>query len=239
MPETYRTKAIVLSLIKYSENKLILHLLTENAGRQSFITYASRRNGSRRNIFQPLQIIEFKVTKNRVGSLPNLSDVSILHPLLSISTDPRKSTIAMFLGELLYRLVVEPIDDKQMYDFVEKSILALEVIEEGSANFHLWFLVRFAARMGWALPADFEKGSWLDIRNGTYCQHPPLSPERIAPQIAEYINLIRLSPVDHLVDVELSRDNRRTILEALIEYYRFHSESFREMQSVSIFKDIF
>lgn len=235
----YRTKAIVLSLIKYSENKLILHLLTADSGRQSYLTYASRRNNTRRNIFQPLQVIEFKAQKTRHSELPLLSDAIVLYPLISISTDPRKSTIAMFIGELLYRLIVEPVDDAKMYDFIEQSILALEEMEEGTANFHLWFLIRFAARMGWALPADYEEEMWLDIRNGIYTHIPPITPERIAPELSKTINTIRLSSLEDLSSVQLSQLTRRQILEALIEYYRFHSESFREMKSISIFRDLF
>lgn len=237
--ETFRTRAVVLSLIKYSENRLILHLLTKDAGRQSYITYASRRNGSRRNIFQPLQIIEFKVQKPRVGTIPSLSDVIVEYPLLSIYTDPRKSTIAMFIGEILYRLVTEPLDDSNMYEFVEKSVLALETMEEGTTNFHLWFLVRFAARMGWALPDGFSEGFWMDIKNGFYTPIMPTHPERIAPQFCKIIDCVRNLKMENLPSLELSRENRRNVLEALVEYYRFHSNAFSQMNSVSMFAEIF
>lgn len=237
--EAYRTRAIVLSLIKYSENRLILHLLTRDSGRQSFITYASRRNGSRRNIFQPLQIIDFKAQKPRANAMPSLADVIVEYPLLSIYTNPMKSTMAMFIGEILYRMVTEPLDDNRMYEFVEKSVLALETMDQGVVNFHLWFLVRFAARMGWALPEGHSDGFWLDIKNGMYTPLMPGHPQRVAPRYCETIERVRHLNMDELHTLVLSREDRRNVLDALIDYYRFHSNAFREMNSVSMFAEIF
>ena len=68
----------------------------------------------------------------------------------AITTDPYKRTVALFLGEVLYHVLHHPMPDEAMFDFLFNAIQALDKTDEPQ-NFHVHFLIAFAARLGFAM----------------------------------------------------------------------------------------
>ena len=225
--KTYKARGIVLNSLKYGDSAMVVHLLTDALGRQSYMVQgvrSSRGRGSKLALFQPMFALEFEGLTSSRQQMHRFREVQSGIVLQRMPFDVRRSTIALFMAEVLYRLVKESEPDSQLFDFVWESIGALDSMEEGVANFHLWFLVNLSRFLGFYPGNEYMPGAWFDACEGSYTvQKPPhatvMTPEnagvrrtlpgrnRTQPYTAErfsggFAGLLRLPP---------GRDPRRAV----------------------------
>lgn len=233
----YKARGIVLHSMKYGERKLIIHILTAQYGRRSYITKLSATN-SGRGLYQPLFILDFDAWAGR-GELHHIEQPQMAFCLSDLPFDIVKSTIALFLSELLYRLIQEGEADGGLYRFIEESVAELDGMGEGVANFHLWFLVRLAEYMGYAPQDNYREGYWLDYRNGTYTPESPIHTLAMPPSEATLFHRLNGSMAGELASVGLSREQRVSMLERLTDLYGFHTDTIYNVNSLRILSEIF
>lgn len=234
----YKARGIVLHSMKYSERKLIVHILTREYGRRSYITKLGSHNNGR-GVYQPFFILDFDAFSGR-GELHTIEQPVMGASLGELPFDIVKSTIALFLSEILYRLVKEGESDPGLYDFIEESIIALDGLNDGSANFHLWFLVRLTEYMGYAPEDNYAEGYSLDYRNGTYTPEPPTHTLSLPPADARLFWLLdRVGKPQDLGEIGLSREQRVSLLERLTDLYGFHTDAIYGVNSLRILSEIF
>lgn len=211
-------------------------MLTRSRGRSNYIVTLNSR--VKKNIFQPLTILEFQAisTKTELGKI-NQAEISL--PLHNISMDIAKSTVAIFIAELLYRIVKEPLDDQNLYLFAQNSIEQLNEMEGGVANFHIWFLVHFAFYMGYELPREHNSGEWLDIKTGSCTPYQPAHMLKIQPVYAELLHRFSVTPLKDIPSIELSRVARRDLLHAMVDYFSYHCDTFNCVRSIEILSEVF
>ena len=85
---------------------------------------------------------------------------------MSVPFDVRKSTISMFMAEVLYRLIREVEANEPLFDFLCEAVLKLDAMREGVANFHLWFLANLSRLLGYRPGNDYSYGCppiWASI----------------------------------------------------------------------------
>lgn len=233
----YTERGIVLHSLKYSENQLIVHILTQQHGRRSYITRIAGKN-SGRSLYQPLYLLEFQAIVGK-GELHKISQVAAAQPLSDIPHHIVKSTIALFISEVLYRIIKEDAVDNRLFDFVYSSVVALDLTQGSVANFHLYFIVRLAHYMGFTPQGRWSAGAWFDIKSGTY---EPLEPQhmlRLRPQQASLLWSLSEINIEHLSELELCRADRTDFLDAIIDFYGYHTESIYLVNSVAMFREIF
>ena len=149
----HTTDAIVLSLQPHSDKAHVLHAYTRAGGRINYMVYGLGRKNTAGK-YSPLSILQI-TTDDKSIRTANLSFVPT-----TLTVDPYKRTIALFLSEVLFHVLRHPMQDEQMYDFLVESIKELDSLPYregqgvGPANFHLQFLVDFAAKLGFAIPED-------------------------------------------------------------------------------------
>ena len=231
---SYKERGIVLRVIRYQDNRLILNLLTQNHGRISYITSRSKAG-----LYQPMFILEFEASK-RSAELHKLSQCENHPALHSIAMSPVKSTIVMFISELLYKILHEPLDDNRMYDFIVHSIVELDKLDNQNAmNFHIWFLTHLAFFMGYSLPSSEPKGRWYDIKTGLYCSYIPSHPLRLAPEWIGLLHSVNTTPLSEVSNLGITTEQRRGLLGALVDYYNYHCDTFGSVKSLDILREVF
>ena len=150
----HTTDAIVLSLQPHSDKAHILHTYTRAGGRINYMVYGLGRKNPR-GLYMPLSLIQ--ITADYSPSKPPVLKEASLSPSTShlspLITDPYKRTIALFISEVLHNVLRHPMEDAPMYDFIADAIRELDQTTEPQ-NFHLQFLVNFAAKLGFAIPED-------------------------------------------------------------------------------------
>ncbi len=193
---------------------MVAQLLTDVAGRQSYMIQgvrSARGRGSKLALFQPLFALEFEGVEPSRGELHRFTEVHSGITLRKIPFDLRRSTIALFIAEVLYRLIKESEVNEQLFDFVWGSIEALDEIEEGVANFHLWFLSNLSRVLGFSPTNNYSKGALFDIKEGCYTTTAPLHTTILQPDNALILRDMTECDVRHLGEIGLNRHQRVNI----------------------------
>ena len=116
--KTYKARGIVLN----SLSAMVVHLLTDALGRQSYMVQgvrSSRGRGSKLALFQPMFALEFEGLTSSRQQMHRFREVQSGIVLQRMPFDVRRSTIALFMAEVLYRLVREYDEPNQaLFDFV-------------------------------------------------------------------------------------------------------------------------
>ena len=138
------TDAIVLSLQPQSDKAHVLHAYTREGGRVNYKVYGIGRKNTTGK-YSPLSIVQLTTDARSIRT------AQLTFVPTSTLTDPYKRTIALFISEILYHVLRHPMPDEPMFDFLTQSVIALDQTDQPQ-NFHLQFLVDFAAKLGFALP---------------------------------------------------------------------------------------
>ena len=144
------TDAIVLSLQPHSDKAFVVHAYTRAGGRINYMVYGLGRKHAI-GMYTPLSLIQITADYSP-SKLPAIKEASPLNNNQSLLTpNIYKQTISLFIAEVLYHVLRHPMVDEPMFDFLVESIKALNQTGQPQ-NFHLQFLVDFAAKLGFAMP---------------------------------------------------------------------------------------
>ncbi len=221
---------------------MIVHLFTDAVGRQSYIVQgvrSSRGKGSKAALFQPLFGVEYEGLYPSRGELHRFREVRSGILLKRTPFDVRRSTIALFCAEVIYRLVKEGEANEELFEFVWMAIEALDTIESGVANFHLWFLANLSRQLGFMPSGEWGAAMWFDIAEGQFCNSMPSHAIAMRPEEAELLSRLIGRDVMTLGEIELNGERRVRMLESLMKYYSYHLDSVYAVQSIAVLKEIF
>lgn len=236
---TYKSRGIVLHSIKQSESNIILYLYTDLRGRQSYIVRAgSRKKGAVRSLFQPLFILDYDGIESS-GGLHKMSEPKLAHHLGELPFDICKSTISLFIAEIIYKLVKEEEANPPLFDFLTRFIVELNDTKTATANFHLYFLVRLSQYLGFMPLDNHTEGSFFDIRQGCFTTEPPQHMLYMdVPQSEVLMRLLR-TEIGQVADIQLSRKQRSEFLSSVIDFYAYHTDQIYSIRSIQILAEIF
>ena len=237
----YTARGVVLNTVKYGDRGLIVQLLTSSHGRQSYMVQGvgSRRAGQKMALFQPMFALEFEGLESSKMQMHRFGEVHTGVVLQSTPFDVKKSTIALFMAEVLHRLVKESEANEMLFDFVWGSIEALDAATEGVANFHLWFLSHLCRLLGFSPGNEYMPDAWFNIAEGLYTLQEPPREYRISQENALILRDMLECDVRYLSEVGLNRHQRVDFLDALLAYYAYHLDTIHSVQSIRILQEVF
>ena len=213
----HRTQLIILNTTKVGERSLVLHTLSDEWGRRSFITTVGK--GSGMALLQPLGIVDAEVVENPRSDLWRVRALSASHPLTGIRTSPGKNAITLFMAEVLYRTLREGANEGDLFVWCERAILTLDALEGDYANFHLRFLLEFAAALGFSP-----------------------SVEGLMPFAGEHrarLRTLRQADFGAGMLVPLNGEARAEIARILLKYLGYHTETRIEIRSLRVLGELF
>jgi DNA repair protein RecO (recombination protein O) len=133
-----KTKAIVISSLKYQEKSLIIKCFTESDGLKTYFVrdaFSSRKSSHRNAYFQPLTILKIEAVHKNKGTMESFKEIQIEIPFQTIPSDIYKSTIAMFISEILHYSIHEEEKNETLFIFLETALHWLDNHDQ-IANFH-------------------------------------------------------------------------------------------------------
>lgn len=237
----YTTTGVVLHTLKYGDNSLIVFVLTRTHGRRSFMLRGvkGRHGGNRMALLQPMFVVEIEAQESSHTQMDTVRDVRSAVPLESVPFDIVKSTIAMFMAEVLYRLVRDVEPDSPLFDFVCEAVQRLDEAERGVANFHLKFLVELSRYMGFYPSGEYRAGDLLDVREGVFVGSLPLHGDAMSAENSAILASVMSSDFEALDSVSLNRTSRDGFLTAMLDYFDFHLDAVHTIRSVEILRAVF
>lgn len=238
----YTGRGVVLGSVKYGDKGVVVQMLTSTHGRQSYMVQglgSGRSRGGKMALFQPMFALEFEGLESSKMQLHRFGEVHNGLVLQSIPFDVKKSTIALFMAEVLHRLIKESEPNEMLFDFVWGSVEALDDMKEGVANFHLWFLSHLCRFLGFSPGNEYFQDAWFDIAEGLYTQLPPPKEYQMSQENALILRDMLECDVRYLAEVGLNRSQRVGFLSALMSYYAFHLDTIHSVQSIRILQEVF
>lgn len=218
----HKTRGIVFRFTRYGESSIIVNIFTEMFGLQSYIVNSvrSKSNKSKIALYQPLTLLDLVVYHKENASILRIKEVKCLHPYQTLNQDIRKSTIAMFVNEVINKSVKEESHAMELCDFLIQSLIHLDSSHSGAENFHLIFLVLLSRHLG------FGPQQRQEILGG-----------RLLDPMEEVL-LQELIESDFHSKLVMTNLQRRNILDILLHFYSIHIDTFGELKSLQVLREV-
>jgi DNA repair protein RecO (recombination protein O) len=232
-----KTRGIVLNYIKFRETSIIVRIYTEQLGLQSYIINSIRKKapGSRMALFQPFTLLDLVVYPSARGGISRISEYKCHYPFASIPFDIRKSSVLLFLSEVVSRTIREEEENPALFGFLHRSMLLFDQMETGFENFHLVFLLQLSTYLGFAPSTGEEITTQVAFATDAHAA-PASRPALLHFQLFEPL----LEDLLHRPDETVIANGkvRRELLHILIRYYQLHVDKFGEIKSLSVLSEV-
>lgn len=233
-----KTKAIVISSLKFQEKSLIVKCFTQSFGLKSYFVrdaFSGRKNNQKIAYFQPLSLLEIEAIHKNKGTLEHFKEIKISTPFQTIHSDIYKSTIALFLSEIFHHSIHEEEKNELLFDFLETALLWLDHHNK-IANFHLILLVEATKYLGFYPDILNIDMPFFEMNEGVF------TPFSTVSSLSEHeTNLFK-----KLLQLKFENDEnvfnvieRQMLLKILIDYYSFHLDGFKKPKSLEVLKEVF
>lgn len=233
-----KTKAIVLSSVKYQEKSLIVKCFTQSDGLKSYFVpsaFSGKKSNQKIAYFQPLTILEIEANHKNKGTLEHFKEIRLSSPFYSINTDIYKSTIVIFLSEMLHHSIREEEKNDNLFSFLETALLWLDTHEE-MANFHLILLLEITKFLGFYPDMSESDASFFELTEGVFTPYHGIS------CLSEHETFLFKKLIGLRFDSDqkvFAGTERQILLKILLDYYSAHLDGFKKPKSLEVLKEVF
>lgn len=241
---THKTKGIVIRSIKYGETSLVVTILTEMFGIQTYMVNGvrtSKKSASKANHFQPTAILDLVVYHSENKSMQRIKEFSWAVLYDKLLSDVIKNSVASFMAELIQKCLKQPEPNADLFSFCEESFLALDRADRiVAANFALFFTLHLAHFFGFRMTDNFNSEDHvLDLQEGIFIDHQPAHPHFIDGKNAELTaELLKVMQPAELEAFSLNGEIRRSLLLKYLEYYALHIQDFGQMKTLLVLHEV-
>ena len=201
---------------------------------------SSKKGQLKKSLFQPLNIITLitQVKNENKDGLHFIKEARIYFPLIEIPSDIKKNTVALFLSEVMGRVITEEGAPNQiLYHFLEKNIIFLE--QKGfSPLFHLKFMTDLSHHLGFYPNQSNLKENYFDLESGCFCSSSS-SKYVIGGDLVITLKKILGTNFEDLNHLKIPNSLRIKVLNVLVDYFNLHLHGIGKIKSLDILHEIF
>ena len=233
-----KTKAILLSSLKYQEKSLIVKCFTESDGLKSYFVpsaYSNKKVNQKIAYFQPLTIIEIEANHKNKGTLEHFKEIRLAHSYYSINTDIVKSTIVIFLSEILHHAIKEEEKNQSLFSFLETALLWFDTHQE-TTNFHLILMMEVTKYLGFYPDLTELDFPYFDSKEGYF------TPFQSINSLTEHETHL----FKRLLQLKFDSDQkifagieRQLLLKILLDFFTLHLDGFKKPKSLEVLTEVF
>ena len=250
-----KSRAIVLHTTRQGDSSLVIHVLDETAGRQSLFLrgVGKGRRTSAAAAFHPLAVLEVVTEATPRSSLLYLREFEPVLSLPGLRTDIRRSAVAQFVCEVLWRTLRTGDGDPELFTWLVECIAAQAAggayrpdapgqLSPGVANFAPWWLVGYCTRMGFR-PEDnwtADEAAVFNIVSGRFGPAFEGQEEALFSR-EESLLLHRLLtlPFDEAMALPLSAARRGAFSRRMLTYLSHHLGQSLDIRSLDVLHAVF
>ena len=236
------TRAIVLRIIRYADNRVIISFFTEHYGLLSAVVRVKhgRNAGCPAALMQLLGELEFCVDFKASADLQKISNISVATPWIDMPYNPIKVSMSIFLADFLYHTLRNEGENAALFSFLEKSLRWFDESEHGFVNFHLILILRLTRFLGiWPTLEGRSRDKIYDLKSACYSFHLPDHGQYLDAEVARWIPVLLHTDYSNMYRLRLDRSKRWHMLDILLRYYRLHVPAFGELQSMDVLRELF
>lgn len=241
----HKTKGIVLRNVKYGETSVIVTILTELFGLQSYLVNGVRTNkgkrGTRSSLFQPAALLDLVIYHQESKNLQRLKEYDWSYLYRHIFSDVVTNAVALFMIELLQKCIKQPEPNAELFNFMEDVLTGLDQADISvQANFPLFFALHLAGFFGLRIDDNYSpERSWLDLKEGHFTESKPDHPHYLEKPLSEISShLLKVLQPAELAELALNKEKRRLLLLAYEDFYSMHISGFTPLKTVPVLRTI-
>ena len=214
----HKTRAIALHTLPYGEKYLIVTLYTEAFGRMGYIVTPARRGkgGIPQALLMPLSLLELEVEHRNDRDLQRIREARSISTPAALQTHPAKNAEALFLSEVLYRVIREKESDPPLFHFLFDAVRHLDSADAGIAE-----------------------GRYFDMMDGIFTDEVPLHGHYLSPDDSRVMARLTRMTFANMSLFAFSRTERATIIGHILDFYRLHLPGLPEFRSLEVLQALF
>lgn len=234
------TNAIVLSKLKYKDNDLIVKCYTQELGVVSLIlrgVLKNKKGGSKTAYFQLLSQLQLVIDYKSNRTLHTVKETKLSYFYTSLHSNVLKSSIVMFLAEVLSNALREEEQNKALFSYIETTLQWLDAHSEYS-NFHLFFLLNLTKYLGFYPQVENIGANFFSLSDGKF-ENKKLDKYSISGENLFLLKQLLGITFDALSSVKINAKQRQSFLSMILLYFELHLGSFKTPKSLQIFNQVF
>lgn len=232
---TYKTEAIVLRSLRFSEADRILHLYTHERGRIGAIAKGVRKTKSRFGArLEPLSHVELMLHEG-AGELQTVTGVELLHSHREIREDSYRLNAGLIGAEAMLRLFGEPEANDRAFTALARFLDVLDEVAPATIEPALDALaLSFQLKLLWLagylphLTSCVECGStgklvaFAPRAGGAVCREHARDARRLTPEGLAGVEYLLSTPLADAPGAQLGDRARRDALTVVTTSYEEH-----------------
>ena len=235
------SRALVIKSIKQGETSSIVSCYLEEIGFKSFLVkglYSQKKSRFSKAHFFPLNIININYSFNESRGLGFIKEVKSEFLFNTIHTDIQKSSVIVFLSEILNSVFREELEVNQdLFNFLLSSLIWYDNIEECN-NYHIKFLIELTKYIGFYPNIRNKDDMYFCLESGSTSCTKPLA-GKIKGQDLNLLKELLGTKFEDLNTMSINRESRARILNKIIDYYSLHLQMFKTPKSIHVFAEVF
>ena len=233
----YQTKGIILHRFMHSDSKMIVKIYTESFGMLSYFCFRSSNKKKDNYLFNPMSLVEITAEKKPKSNFDYIKDLNVLDGVNIGNFDIAKSSVSMFLNEILYQLLFDTSEDKSLFSFLFIN-LSRFFTETLHPDFHIRFLLALTRELGF-FPEDNYSEDTMCFNIEKSCFEANTLVEKEEQTLGTYFH--------HVLNQDLFSSNnhsaipykwRNSLLDMILKYYTLHIINLSQIKSHEILKTI-
>ncbi len=236
-----KTRGIILRSVKYSETSLILDIYTEAKGLRSYIVSGVRTPKAKvsAGLLQVMSLVEMVCyDKDDAHALNRIKEIKAAHTYTSLIFDVVKASIGQFIAEVTRRTIREAEQNEALFNILFDIFVFLDETESGYANLHLTFLLELSNHFGFHPHSEtYTEGAVFDLKEGNFTTSEVT--HSINRPLSKILRGLLETNWHRSGEVKMTREERRSLLNELLNFYRFHIDNFPEINSHKILQEVF
>lgn len=234
---TEKFEALVLGYSRYGDKGAVVRCYTREHGQVSFMVHSlyGKKSGVRPSLFLPLSHVAVVAAKSPKGSLLTLKEAKPISVFNGLHQNPIKNALAIFMAEVLQKMLRQPHPDEAKFLFLQNSINQLDKENERLALFAVRWLLELSVYGGFAPDEkSYREGFSFDLIDGIFSSNPPEHCHTLSPGLAHELYQV-ISHSDHIP----AKGNRQGLLDALLMFYKMHVDGFGDLKSPDVLRAVF
>lgn len=234
MSEMIHTRGIVLHKLRYAENSLIVRVYTEQLGLQSYLIkgVSGKKAGGKLAHLEPLALLDMVAYHRRGHNLQYVKEMLISHPYRLIPFDLERSSILLFMNEILFKVIREEEANPPLFAFIWENLLLLDEAQLWKRDFPVLFLIRLMPFLG-LTPLDNhdKRKTCFSLTEGLFREPDASDPYQIPADLSSWLAMVLRLPEASYSLGNIPALLRRELLHTLIRYCQVHLSGMGEVKS--------
>ena len=234
------TSAIILSKVRYQDNDLIVKCLTRDLGVVSYMIKnisTSKKSRNKFAFFQLLNILDLESNYNPNRPIQYIKDLKVSYNFTSLHTNIYKSSVVMFLSEILSNIIHNESKDLELFDFIEESFIWYDKSDD-SSSFYLIFLMQITHYLGFYPDCSNMSYNYFNLEEGLF------ETSKNSKYVIEGDSLVLFKTIlgikfDSNKLPFIDKINKKDILKNILIYFKLHVDGFKDPKSLKVLNQIF